>query len=141
MESIVELIGNELSDLFPDMQINRENREGGFEEPSFFVEKIETGVQPELFDIQNRKYLYQVTYFPEIKRPREDMEKIEDILLDNFLSLKNFAMIRNRIFKQSDDLTLQMTFEVGVRAYKPNKTVKQQQMKFKGGIVNGNGKL
>lgn len=141
MESIVKLIGNELSDLFPDVQINRENREGGFEEPSFFVEKIETGVQPELFDIQNRKYAYQVVYFPEIERPKENMESVEEVLLDNFISLKNYATIRNRDFKQSDDNTLQMTFEVWIRAYKVDNTSKQEHIKFKGGIANGNRKL
>ena len=137
-ESIVELIGNELFELFPEVQINRENREGGFEEPSFFVEKIETSVQPELFDIQNRKYAYQVVYFPEVKRSKEDIEKVEEILLDNFTRLADYAMIRNREFKQSDDNTLQMTFEVWIRAYKVDNTPKQRQMKFKGGIANGN---
>jgi len=137
-ESIVELIGNELFELFPEVQINRENREGGFEEPSFFVEKVETNVQPELFDIQNRKYAYQVVYFPEVKRPKEDMERVEEILLDNFTRLTDYAMIRNREFKQSDDNTLQMTFEVWIRAYKVDNTPKQKQMKFKGGIANGN---
>lgn len=137
-ESIIELIGNELSGLFPDVQINRENREGGFEEPSFFVEKVDTSVRPELFDIQNRKYAYQIVYFPRIKRPKEDMESVEEILLDNFTELKDFATIRKREFKQSDDNTLQMTFEVWIRAYKVVNTPKQEHMKFKGGIADGN---
>jgi len=137
-ESIVELIGNELSGLFPEVQINRENREGGFEEPSFFVEKVDTGVKPELFNIQNRKYAYQVVYFPKVKRPKEDMENVEETLLDNLTELKDFATIRNREFKQSDDNTLQITFEVWVRAFKSDNTAKQEQMKFNGGIANGN---
>lgn len=137
-ESIVELIGNELSRLFPGVQINRENREGGFEEPSFFVEKVDTGVKPELFNIQNRKYAYQVVYFPKIKRPKEDIDNVEEILLDNLTELKDFATIRNREFKQSDDNTLQMTFEVWIRAYKVDNTSKQEQLKFTGGIADGN---
>lgn len=135
-ESIVELIGKELSQLFPNVQINRENRKGGFEEPSFFVQKVDTGVKPELFNIQNRKYTYQVVYFPKVDRPNEDMESVEEILLDNFTSLKSYATLRNREFNQSDDNTLQMTFEVWIRAYKPDDTPKQAQMKFYGGIAN-----
>jgi len=140
-ESIVELIGNRLAELFPSVQINRENRKGGFEEPSFFIEKVDTGVKPELFSIQNRKYAYQVVYFPEIERPKENMESVEEVLLDNFTSLKDYATIRNRDFKQSDDNTLQMTFEVWIRAYKVDNTPKQEYMKFKGEIANGNRKL
>ncbi|HCD08231.1 MAG TPA: hypothetical protein DEQ50_08260 [Lactobacillus sp.] len=136
-ESIVELIGKELSQLFPNIQINRENRKGGFEEPSFFVKKVDTGVKPELFNIQNRKYIYQVVYFPKVDRPNEDMESVEEILLDNFTSLKSYATIRNRDFKQSDDNTLQMTFEVWIRAHEVDNTPKQENMKFKGGIANG----
>ena len=136
MKSIVELIGNELHRLFPDVQINRENREGGFEEPSFFVEKVGTGVKPELFNVQNRKYSYQVIYFPEVRRPKEDMEIVEETLLDKFINLSDYATLRNREFNQSDDNTLQMTFEVWIRAYKPDDTPKQAQMKFYGGIAN-----
>lgn len=136
MKSIVELIGNELHRLFPDVQINRENREGGFEEPSFFVEKVDTGVKPELFNVQNRKYSYQIVYFPEVKRPKEDMEIVEETLLDKFINLSDYATLRNREFNQSDDNTLQMTFEVWIRAYKPDDTPKQAQMKFYGGIAN-----
>lgn len=136
MKSIVELIGNELHRLFPDVQINRENREGGFEEPSFFVEKVDTGVKPELFNVQNRKYSYQVVYFPEVKRPKEDMEIVEETLLDKFINLSDYATLRNREFNQSDDNTLQMTFEVWIRAYKPDDTPKQEQMNFYGGIAN-----
>ena len=136
MKSIVELIGNELHRLFPDVQINRENREGGFEEPSFFVEKVDTGVKPELFNVQNRKYSYQIVYFPEVKRPKEDMEIMEETLLDKFINLSDYATLRNREFNQSDDNTLQMTFEVWIRAYKPDDTPKQAQMKFYGGIAN-----
>jgi len=135
-ESIVELIGDELNGLFPEVQINRENREGGFEEPSFFVEKVDTGVKPELFNVQNRKYSYQIVYFPEVKRPKEDMEIMEETLLDKFINLSDYATLRNREFNQSDDNTLQMTFEVWIRAYKPDDTPKQAQMKFYGGIAN-----
>ena len=137
-ESIVELIGNELAELYPNIQINRENRKGGFEEPSFFVQKVDTGVKPELFNIQNRKYAYQVVYFPKIDRPNKDMESVEEVLADNFTDLKDYATLHNRNFKQSDDNTLQMTFEVWIRVHKVDNTPKQEHMKFKGGVTNGN---
>lgn len=134
--SIIDLIGNELSNLFPDIPIYRENQKGGFKEPSFFVEKIITSVNPELFDIQSRNYSYQLVYFPKLDEPKADIEIVEEILLDNFTRLTDYAVIRNRDFKQSDDNTLLLTFSIKIRAHKVDVSTKQQNIKFKGKITD-----
>ncbi|WP_334328440.1 phage tail terminator family protein [Companilactobacillus sp. HBUAS59699] len=134
--SIIDLIGNELSKLFPNIPIYRENQKGGFKEPSFFVEKIITNVNPELFDIQSRSYSYQLVYFPKLDEPKTDIEIVEEILLDNFTQLTDYAVIRNRDFKQSDDNTLLLTFNIQIRAHKIDVSAKQQNMKFKGKITD-----
>lgn len=135
--NIIERIGNELFQLFPSIPIYRENQKGGFEEPSFFVNKINSNISPELFDVQNRKYSYQIIYFPKLDEPKSDMEMIEEILMNNFLALTDFAVIRNRQFEQSGDNTLQLTFDVQIRAHKIDTTIKQQNMKYKGRIADG----
>ncbi|APX72713.1 hypothetical protein M5C72_06280 [Companilactobacillus allii] len=131
---MIDLIGKELAKLFPNIPIYRENQKGGFQEPSFFIEKVITVVEPELFDIQMRNYNYQLVYFPKLDEPKDDMEMMEEILLDSFNLLTDYAVIRNRNFKQSDDNTLLLTFNVQVRAHKIDNTTKQQNMKFKGKI-------
>ena len=135
--SIIDLIGNELAKIFPNIPIYRENQKGGFEEPSFFVEKIVTGVKPELFNIQMRNYSYQLVYFPKLDDSKDDIENVEEILLDNFTQLTDYAVIRDRNFKQSDDNTLLLTFGIQVRAYRIDETDKQRNMKFKGKIADG----
>lgn len=135
--NIIERIGTELSQLFPSVPIYRENQKGGFEEPSFFVNKINSNVNPELFDIQKRRYSYQIVYFPKLDEPKADMEMIEEILMDNFLVLSDFAVVRNRNFEQSGDNTLQITFDIQIRAHKIDSTIKQQKIKYKGEINDG----
>ncbi|RHW49719.1 hypothetical protein DS831_06035 [Bombilactobacillus bombi] len=129
--SIIELIGNQLSKLFPTVPIYRENQREGFKEPSFFVEKITSKIQPGMFDIQLRKYSYQIIYFPDPQQPKTDMEIVEETLLDSFVDLIDFATIRNREFNQSEDNTLQFTFEVWIRVHKFDSTIKQQRIDIK----------
>lgn len=134
--SIVDLIATELKRIFPRITLYKENQRAGFKEPAFFVEKIMTQVTPELMDYQFRKYHYQLVYFPEPYKPRTDMERVEEILLDQFTKLDQYASIRNREFSQSSDNTLQMTFEVWIRAYPEDTAPKQGSIKVKSGVKN-----
>ncbi|WP_416353925.1 DUF6838 family protein [Agrilactobacillus fermenti] len=131
------MIANELQRLFPAAPIYRENQKGGFQEPSFFITKIMTGSKTELFGIQNRRYHYQLVYFPDPERPKADMEVVEELLLDNFTTLGDSATLRNRQTELSEDYTLQMTFEVWVRATPVDNTPKQRkvQTKTKGSVT------
>lgn len=131
---LTKRIADEISILVPGTPIYRENQRAGFEEPAFFVEKIMTQVTPELMNYQFRKYHYQLIYFPNPDKPRTDMERVEEILLDQFTSLDRYASIRNREFSQSSDNTLQMTFEVWIRAYPEDDAPKQGSIKIKNGV-------
>lgn len=113
---IVNRIADQLNSLFPNMPIYREQQSGGFKEPSFFIHRITSTVKPELFQRQNRSYHYQLVYFPQTDHPEADMEQMEENLLDRFLSLDEFATIRNREFEEVDG-ALTMTFMVNLRAY------------------------
>lgn len=135
--NIIEKIGELLKSIAPELTVYRENQREGFKEPSFFVSQITTTVKPEMFDRQNRKYFYQVVYFPAVERPKTDMANMQDTLLDRFLVLPEFATIRNRSFEVVDG-TLTMQFEVWLRAYPEDLTPKQGSLdentaKLKGG--------
>ena len=125
--NIIERIGELLQSIAPDITVYRENQREGFDEPSFFVSQINTTLIPEMFKRQNRKYSYQIVYFPTIEHPKTDMESMQGTLLDNFIQLDNFATIRNRDFAVVDG-TLTLTFEVWVRAYPEDLTPKQQTL-------------
>lgn len=123
--NIIDQIGAMLASLFPNVIIYKENQQGGFKEPSFFVSSIGTSVKPEPFNRQKRAYSYQVVYFPDPSYPKVDMERMQDLLLDNLLILPQFATIRNREFQVVDG-TLAVTFDVVIRAYPEDGTPKQQ---------------
>lgn len=122
--NIIDQIGAVLASICPDVPIYKENQKGGFKEPSFFVSSINTHTTPELFDRQKRTYSYQLVYFPTLDKPKADMERMQDFLLDNLTVLPDFATIRNREFQVVDG-ALTMTFDVVIRAYPKDDTPKQ----------------
>ena len=133
--TIIERIADEIARLFPEATIYTENQVDGFQEPSFFIEKIDTSSAPEMFDRQYRKYTYQVIYFPDPDYPKTDMERVEDYLLSGLLELKDYAPLRHIQVTQQEDNTLIYQFEVWGRFYPDkNDEIKLQNQEVKGNI-------
>lgn len=132
--NIIERIGQLLGTIAPELPVYRENQKGGFKEPSFYVSAIGTRSNPELFDRQRRTHGYQVVYFPDPNKPNQDMEAMEQLLLDRFLTLPEFAHIRNRNFNRVDG-TLTVDFNVVLWAKPVEDDTKLQSMEYHGGIV------
>ena len=133
--TIIERIADEIARIFPQSTIYTENQSDGFQEPSFFIEKIDTSSSPELFDRQYRKYAYQVIYFPNPDHPKTDMERVEDYLLSGLLELKDYAPLRHIQVTQQEDNTLIYQFEVWGRFYPEKKDeIKLQNQEVKGNI-------
>ena len=133
--TIIERIADEIARLFPDATIYTENQSDGFEEPSFFIEKIDTDLDSEMFDRQYRKYAYQVIYFSDSDHPKTDMEVMEDYLLSGLLELKDYAPLRHIHVMQQEDNTLIYQFEVWGRFYPDKKDeIKLQNQEVKGQI-------
>ena len=133
--TIIERIADELARLFPNAVIYTENQADGFEEPSFFIEKISSSASSELFDRQMRKQSYQVVYFPNPDNPKTDMERVEDYLLSGLLELKDYAPLRHIEVVQQEDNTLIYKFEIWGRFYPDKKDeIKLQNSEVKGRI-------
>lgn len=133
--TIIERIADEITRIFPNAIINTENQSDGFEEPSFFIEKISSSASSELFDRQMRKQSYQVVYFPNPDNPKTDMERVEDYLLSGLLELKDYAPLRHIEVVQQEDNTLIYKFEVWGRFYPDKKDeIKLQNTDVKGQI-------
>ena len=130
--TIIERIAEEIARIFPGATIYTENQADGFQEPSFFIEKIDTSSSPELFDRQYRKYAYQVIYFPNTDHPKTDMERVEDYLLSGLLELKDFAPLRHIQVTQQEDNTLIYQFEVWARFYPEKDEIKFNNEQVKG---------
>lgn len=133
--TIIERIADEITRIFPNAIIYTENQSDGFEEPSFFIEKISSSASSELFDRQMRKQSYQVVYFPNLDNPKTDMERVEDYLLSGLLELKDYAPLRHIEIVQQEDNTLIYKFEVWGRFYPDKKDeIKLQNSEVKGRI-------
>lgn len=128
MITLTERIANKLASIFPDSTIYTENQSSGFEVPSFYISKIMVNSKPELFDVQNRKYSYQIVYFANPEAPNTDMEHVEGLLLDNFCSLEEYATIRRRETRvDTQNETLTLSFEVWIRMHKIENIVMQRK--------------
>ncbi|RMC48904.1 DUF6838 family protein [Lactobacillus sp. ESL0228] len=130
--TIIERVADEIARIFPNAVIYTENQADGFNEPSFFIEKIGTSASSELFDRQMRKQSYQVIYFPDPTSPKTDMERVEDYLLSGLLELKDYAPLRHKEMTQQEDNTLVYQFEVWGRFYPEKDEIKLQNEEVKG---------
>lgn len=134
---ILERIAEELAEIFPDITIYSENQSSGFDVPSFYINKISTKVTPHLFENQNRTYSYQIVYFG---TSNADIDRVEDLLLNNFTQLKEFCNVVNRDFDADhNELTLSFTFDLVLNAYKVNDDVTMKANDVNGGIKESNG--
>lgn len=134
---IIELIGQLLVDIAPDVPVYQENQKGGFKEPSFYVSGIGAQSKPEFFDRQKRIHGNQVVYFPNPSKPNQDMAAMEQRLLDQFKTLPGFAHIRDRNFSRSDG-ALTVDFNVVLWAQPVDSTTKFGNMEYHGVIAYGN---
>lgn len=134
--NLTDLVVDELARIFPDATIYTENQTSGFKEPSFYVSRIPiTQIKSALFDIQERTYSYQIVYFANPDQPNADIERVQDLLSDNFLTLSDQATVKNREFKPDTvEHTVIFMFDVWLRMMKPE----SEMMK---GDININGRI
>lgn len=134
--NLTELVVDELARIFPDVTIYTEKQSSGFKEPSFYVSRIPTTqIKPALFDIQERTYSYQIVYFASPDQPNADMERVQDLLSDNFTTLADQATVKNREFKPDTvEHTVIFMFDVWFRMMKPKSEMMKGDIKVNGRI-------
>lgn len=129
MEDTTQRIADKLAEIFPDAIIYTENQKSGFDVPSFYIAKNLTNVKNRFFDIQDRTVSYQVIYFANPENSNADIERVEGLLLDNFVRLDNYATVRNREFQPDQEQeTLTMMFDLFLNMYKVDHTPMQRRL-------------
>lgn len=128
--TIIERIADELAHISPNTTIYTENQPNGFEEPCFFIGRAgNTTLKPELFDYEVRKMPFQVVYFPAEENANEALDEMEALLMDNLTVLPDFAYLRNREFSvDTNEHTLTCEFDLVLRMYKPDLSLKQRSL-------------
>lgn len=128
--TIIERIADELARISANTTIYTENQPNGFEEPCFFIGRAgNTTLKPELFDYEVRKMPFQVVYFPPEENANEALDEMEALLMDNLTVLPDFAYLRNREFSvDTNEHTLTCEFDLVLRMYKPDLSLKQRSL-------------
>lgn len=130
---ILALIADKLAEIFPDVTIYSENQREGFDVPSFYINRVRTFIAPRFFDIQDRTLTYQIVYFANPKHPNADLDRVEDLLSDNFIRLGDYATARNREFdKNTNEETLTMSFDLLLNMYEIKHITKQKELDING---------
>lgn len=135
MEDIIQRIADKLAEIFPETTIYTENQTSGFDVPSFYIVKTLTQSKNRFFDIQDRTVSYQIVYFANPEAPNADLNRVEELLLDNFTRLDKYSTVRNRdINTDPKEETLTMQFDLLLNMYKVDQTPMQRSLDINGGI-------
>ena len=133
MEDIIQRIVDKLAEIFPETTIYTENQTSGFDVPSFYIIKTLTQSKNRFFDIQDRTVSYQIVYFANPEAPNADLNRVEELLLDNFTRLDEYSTVRNRdINTDPKEETLTMQFDLLLNMYKVDPM--QRSLDINGGI-------
>ena len=133
MEDMVRMMAQRLGQLFPDVAVYRENQADGFTEPSFYIHRRPMTMKRAFSGIQERTYPFQIVYFPNPDKPHADMDTMIEQLAANFTELPGYAEFKDIEF-DPEDTELHMGFNIFMRAFPTDDTVKQQTMQYDGRI-------
>ncbi|WP_294975192.1 DUF6838 family protein [uncultured Leuconostoc sp.] len=137
MEDVTSLLIKTLHDKLPDMPVYREKIPTAFSEPSFSLNRISLSSKGEPNGRDMRLYSFDIAYFPEPNRPREDMDTMAEWLTANLTSIEpNYAALINRDIAVVDDI-LHYTFDVRARVRVGHGELFNQPIDYKGGLKNG----
>jgi hypothetical protein len=137
MEDITSLVVQTINDKLPDIPVYREKIPTAFSEPSFAVTRI--GVLskggPSAYDM--RTYSFDVAYFPDPIRPREDIDNMAEWFMANLKTIEpNYAVVINSELKVVDDI-LHYTFDVRAHVRDDFEPLLKKPLTYSGGLKNG----
>lgn len=106
------LIIQQLKQVFNVKKVYDEPIRQGLETPAFLVLIINDSQERKLWNISEREYLVNVTYFPENKRNTyAELDQVSETFKDNFRYIGNQFHV-NRLEAEKHDGTLVITFSV-----------------------------
>ena len=95
LNEIVNGIGLKLSKSFNGIDIHKEELEQGFEEPSFFIDLLNTSEKQIIGNRYLRSYLFDIVYFPKKKSSEEIFEVLDKLYsVLEYIELDDGTLIR-----------------------------------------------
>lgn len=137
MDDVTSLVIQTLHNKLPDIPVYRENMRTAFSEPSFFVSRISSTQQGETFGFAMRMYAFDVAYFPNPKRPNEDMDNMAEWLMANLKVIEpNYAHVINQAINVTDGV-LHYTFNARARVHEDYEDRFTEPLNYKGELKHG----
>lgn len=137
MEDITSLVVQTIHNKLPDIPVYREKMPAAFSEPSFAINRMGLASKGEPNGRDMRLYSFDLAYFPEPNRPREDMDNMAEWLTANLRSIEpNYAALINRDITIADDI-LHYMFDVRARVRFGHGELFTQSLDYSGGLKNG----
>ncbi len=137
MEDITSLVVQTISNKLPDIPVYREKMPTAFSEPSFAVTRIGVSSKGEPNGYDMRMYSFDVGYFPNPTRPREDMDNMAEWLMVNLKTIEpNYSAVINCDLNVTDGI-LHYTFDARARVRGEFGPSFDKTLDYSGGIKNG----
>lgn len=135
MDDITSLLVAHLDEVHAPIPIYREQKKGGFQEPSFFVQRVSLGVTPRIFEQQARDYRFTIVYFPAPDRRNEDMDKMAEWFASEFTRLP-FGHFKDREIVPNEE-ELHYSFTLSVTVARVQDDTMMNELDVQGGLKNG----
>jgi len=136
-EDVTALVIGTLHEKLPDIPVYREKIPSGFTEPSFVVTRGSVSINGEPNGYDRRRYAFDVAYFPNTVRSREDMDNMSEWLISNMRTIEpNYAAVINSELNITDEI-LHYTFDVRTRVRGDFDELFEQSLDYIGGMKDG----
>ena len=126
---MINEIADKLASIFgEDTVIYAENQADGFQEPSFYVQKVLTSAVHELAGYQAKTDSYQIIFFAGDDNPNQKMMDVEEQLVAEFDYIGNYLAVNRSFTPNAVERTLDFQFDLKGRVYNADDGEKMKRL-------------
>lgn len=115
---MINEIADKLASIFgEDTVIYAENQADGFQEPSFYVQKVLTSATHELAGYQAKTDSYQIIFFAGDDNPNQKMIDVEEQLVASFDYVGHYLAVNRSFTPNATERTLDFQFDLKGRVF------------------------
>ena len=126
---MINEIADKLASIFGEgTVIYAENQANGFQEPSFYVNKVLTSTTHELAGYQAKTDSYQIIFFAGDDNPNQKMIDVEEQLVASFDYVGSYLAVNRRFTPNAAERTLDFQFDLKGRVYNADDGEKMKRL-------------
>lgn len=126
---MINEIADKLASIFgEDTVIYAENQADGFQEPSFYINKVLTSATHELAGYQAKTDSYQIIFFAGDDNPNQKMIDVEEQLVAKFDYVGHYLAVNRNFTPNAIERTLDFQFDLKGRVYNTDEGEKMKRL-------------